>query len=79
MAFVSSLPVFYEMHFLYQVFIMLYTEDFSMYHYVRFLQIGSHNINVWWRRNLVNFSTEFDFEAFVEFLFMCFLQSVQYS
>ena len=21
---------------------MLYTEDFSMYHYVRFLEIGSH-------------------------------------
>ena len=28
MAFVSSLEVFYELHFLYLVFIMLYTEDF---------------------------------------------------
>ena len=35
---------FYKIHFLYQVFIMLYTEDFSMHHYVRFLQIGSHNV-----------------------------------
>ena len=41
MAFISSLLVFYEMRFLYQVFIMLYTEDFSMHHYVRFPQIGS--------------------------------------
>ena len=30
------------MRFLHQVFIMLYTEDFSMRHYVGFLQIGSH-------------------------------------
>ena len=42
MVFVSSLQVFYEMRFLYQVFIMLYTEDFSMRHYVGVLQIGSH-------------------------------------
>ena len=41
MAFVSSLKVFYEIHVLYQVFIMLYTENFSMRHYVWFLQIGS--------------------------------------
>ena len=30
------------MRFLYQVFIMLYTEDFSMRHYVGFSQIRSH-------------------------------------
>ena len=30
------------MHFLYLVFIMLYTEDFSMRLYVGFSQIGSH-------------------------------------
>ena len=42
MAFVSSLQVFYEMHFLYEVFVMLYTEDFSMRYYVGFSQIGSH-------------------------------------
>ena len=30
------------MRFLYKVFIMLYTEDFSMRHYVGFSQNGSH-------------------------------------
>ena len=34
------------MRFLYLVFIMLYTEDFSMRHYVGFSQIGSHIIAV---------------------------------
>ena len=33
------------MRFLYQVFIMLYTEDFSMHHYDGFSQIGSHILN----------------------------------
>ena len=42
MAFVSLLQVFYEMRFLCCVFILLYTEDFSMRHYVGFSQIGSH-------------------------------------
>ena len=41
MAFVSSLQVFYEMRFCTRFFIMLYTEDFSMRHYVGFSQIGS--------------------------------------
>ena len=45
MTFVTSLQVFYEMHFLYLVFIILYTKDFSMRHYVGFSQIGSHIIH----------------------------------
>ena len=43
MAFVSSLQVFYEMRFCTNFYnIMLYTEDFSMGHYVGFSQIRSH-------------------------------------
>ena len=45
MVFVSSLKLFYKMRFLYIVFIMLYTEDFSMRHYVGFSQIGSHIVD----------------------------------
>ena len=39
------------MRYLHQVFIMLYTEDFSMRHYVGFSQIGSHIFMIMYAKN----------------------------
>ena len=64
------------MRFLHQVFVMLFTEDFSMRHYVGFLQIGSHIHSIF--GNTVHIKSFIHYFSKLNFLCTCASTTINY-